>query len=378
MRVQPTTARLVTPAAASQVVVPTLDSLTSADRVRIRESNPTSYLHALHEPADLEAETMRSAAATSAQGLRTLLDAGVFADEPAGMYAYRTGGVEPAQISIIATVPVEQFDSVIVPHEKTRPARVAYLAHYRATVGHVSSPVAVAYPPSAELDGILQRATATRPLLDFITEDGDPQTVWRIDEVEATIAAFSGVPRAYVSDGHHRVAAARTVSDVEDGLVLTALTSTTVVQVLPFHRVVDGLEVRDLLAGLEDVSTLSDRSADGPPVGSVWVGASGRWWSGRLPGDVDAQVPDSMDAARLHRRVLSPLGVRQDDQRLQYVPGLTGLDELTAVYPDDIVIAMAPAVFSDVVTAAEAGRTLPLKSTYIRPKPHSGIFLAPT
>ncbi|MEE8601405.1 DUF1015 family protein [Euzebya tangerina] len=379
MHIQPTAARLVQPALAEQVVIPALDSLSTDDRDRIRARNPWSYLHALQEPVDLEAATIRAAAVHSGEGLARLVDAGVFEPGPAEMYAYRMRSGGLTQVSVVATVPVEEYDSVILPHEKTRPARVAYLSHYRATVGYVSSPVAVAHPPSAAVDEVLTRATQSAPLLDFVTADGNAQTVWGIEDTAAATAAFAGITRAYVSDGHHRVEAARTVPGDRDRLVLTALTSTRDVDVAPFHRLVRGADVDQVLGGLEEVASVEDLDGSvGPAPGSVWVGLGRDWWSGQLPAPVVAEVPESMDAARLHAQVLDPLGFEQSDPRLQYVPGLGSPRMLADAHPGTVVIALAPATFDDIIAAAEAGRTLPLKSTYVRPKPHSGVFLAPT
>lgn len=370
MLVEPAHLRLVAPALARRVAAPAFDALSPHERSTLRDANPLTFLHALHEdPADGQSAIERSAA-----GLRRLLEAGAFEQQPAGMFVYRMGEGAHSHVAVIARMRAAEMRRCVYPHEATKPARVAHLLDYSRAIGWVSSPVAVAHRPSRALDEQIRSSAQHAPLLDFVTVDGLRQTVWRIDDPTAVRSAFASIERAYITDGHHRVAAAAAAGD--DIGVLVALSATDNLDVMEFNRVIAGIAPEVVLDGLEDPHLLGgDDWSGSPSPGEVLVSHRGRWWRAGLPPPTALDVASALDAAVLHDHVLRPIGIADDDARLRFIPGTVPVTTVAAENADAVVVCLAPVSFDDVVAVADARGIMPPKSTYFRPKPRSGIFL---
>jgi len=78
-----------------------------------------------------------------------------------------------------------------------------------------TGPVLVAYPTVPELDELLARVAQGTPDSDALADDGVRHAIWPVRDA-ATIARitalFDAMPALYISDGHHRSAAAARVA----------------------------------------------------------------------------------------------------------------------------------------------------------------------
>jgi uncharacterized protein (DUF1015 family) len=85
-----------------------------------------------------------------------------------------------------------------------------------------------------------------------------------------------------------------------------------------------------------------------------------------------------LDVSMLDGEVLGPLlGVRRDDGRLEFVPELRDLDIATAACDEDAgaLFTLHAPDLDDLVAVADRGEVMSAKSTYVQPKPRTGIFL---
>jgi uncharacterized protein (DUF1015 family) len=78
--------------------------------------------------------------------------------------------------------------------------------------------------------------------------------------------------------------------------------------------------------------------------------------------------------------VLSPiLGITdlRSDERIDFVGGIRGLDELVKRCNEDCVaaIAMYPVTLSELMWIADSGLIMPPKSTWFEPKPRDGFLI---
>jgi len=106
-------------------------------------------------------------------------------------------------------VPVtEPGDRRVLRHEAVRPGRADLLTRHLLEVGMSSSPISLTYRTDDVVDAAIAAGCADEPVLEA-DGDGIHQTVWALsgEAAEALIAAMGDRP-LYVTDGHHRLAAA--------------------------------------------------------------------------------------------------------------------------------------------------------------------------
>ena len=90
-----------------------------------------------------------------------------------------------------------------------------------------------------------------------------------------------------------------------------------------------------------------------------------------------------LDVSILTEHLLQPLlgiGDPRTDQRLDFVGGIRGMDELERRVDsgrDAIAFAMYPTSLDEVMQVADAGRVMPPKSTWFEPKLRSGLVVQP-
>ncbi len=409
-RIEPTIARLIQPAWTRRVPSPAHDLLAPDARRRYVAANPDSFLTVTRGPEDVApGETWDSARAVaeSRRSFERLLGAGAWGDpapRPA-LFLYRlsvdegAGGALHTQVGIVGNLSVDDYEQgVIRIHEQIHEHRTQHLADHLAGLRIQSSPVALAHRADPTLSALVAGITAGRePELDFTSADGLRQEVWRVDEpdvVRAVQRALAGMP-LYVIDGHHRSAAAAAHrrnhpgSDAAQWL-FGAVFAADELRNEPFHRVVHGIDPEELVALVGrsfPVRTVAPGEVTAEVAGrrreEVGLLTGGRWYLvdlGPLPRPGEGDVLAGLDVVRLEERVLEPLlGITTASPagRVTYRVADAAHGDLGAwrTDPDEALWLMRPVPMDAVLDAADAGLTMPPKSTFFQPKARSGVFL---
>lgn len=408
--VQPFRGYLVVPERVQDVVAPAYDALTPAQRHCYAQSHPDNYVNAmrsLEEYPEGERPTLDELLERNKRNLKNLLDRGAF-EETAGpcLFIYRLCVDDHEQVGLVGEIPVDEYDrGIIKKHEYTQTNREGHLARYNDVVGASSSPVCLTYTHHPRIDAIVDESMRQTPVIDFVSEDGVAQTIWRIDDPEAQSSlqqCFVEVGGAYLTDGHHRAAAASTFAHQRwerDGeatgneaynYLLVILFPDDQMRILAYNRYIsdlNGLSVDEFLEALPTeftIEALGDIPAERaepsqPREFSMRLG--GQWY--RLTVDPDT-VPDdavgSLDITIVHDRILEPIlgiaDVRCDD-RCEPVAGALGMEGLAERCRDNAGVAFAchPMSIQELMAVADADLVMPPKSTWFDPKVRSGLFL---
>ena len=149
--------------------------------------------------------------------------------------------------------------------------------------------------------------------------------------------------RFYVTDGHHRLAAAsealNSFGDAGGPLkhIQAVLFPDTEMLVLPFHRRVQDREGRSFEKILEEIKKISpltvqrDAEQARPQPGQVGIYIDGCWYTTELPTSTGSRVVDLLDVSRLQSGILEPVFDIKDpgsDPIINYVPEPVGISAL--------------------------------------------------
>jgi uncharacterized protein (DUF1015 family) len=348
------------------VLAPPYDVLTEAQVAELRARSGHNVVH-LTRPGDDYAGAGRL--------LQEWIASGVLVEESApSMYVHEVSFDGRSRRDLLAALRLQPYeDRAVLPHERThRGPREDRLALMRAT-GASLEPL---WFLAEGLLGLLASAPLGQEVsFEFAGERHSlravPQGDWT-ESVRRTLAGRS----VLIADGHHRYETTLTYSQEVGGpddaasrftlALLTDLADPGLV-VLPTHRLLkSGVAV-----------------TGGEPVGSLpeLLGAlRGRVAAGTYRGGAFQVLPLEGEVAvlELHRQVIDNiLGKRSPEDYLVY----TRDPEEAVRWVDEG--AGAAAFFLDapdlaaVLRVAQAGNSLPQKSTYFYPKPPSGMLFHP-
>lgn len=375
-----------------------------------------------------EAERGQRAAVLSRASLELLLADGTFEEErPPGLYLYRLVQGDHHQTGVVCGVATADYDGGLVRvHEQINRGRADLLAHHLRVVGAQSSPIAMAFRQALAVEALIERVVAEdEPLLD-IEGPNLRQTLWAVadpGDMAAVTEALAHQP-VYLIDGHHRAAAASsdrrtqmsgparaggrepmaaftatgamtaTMGTATGGVnagehrMLSVLFPLQQLDNEAFHRVLDGVDVDDLIERLgQNHPIRAVESIDeviGRKEGWIALAAGGpepRWWLVELPPPTTADGDGvDIEPTRLGQHVLAPLlGIEEPttDPRLSYRPGPADAEAAAALRlePGQIEFWMRPVPLTTLSDMADRGLVMPPKSTYFQPKVQSGLFV---
>ena len=401
----------VTAKAAERIVAPAYDAVSVAERRAFADAHPDNFINTMRLREDFPSSAVPDTAnllADNRANFERLLGGGAFERvETPSIYVYQLQENGHRQTGLVCEISIDEYTrGQLRRHENTRTEQEMLLAEYQSVVGVSANPVGLAYPWDAAIEEALEAHTDARPLLDFSVPAGPRQRVWAIEDrisQRALSDAFARLPVTYLTDGHHRVAAAERYAgahraehgdspDAPHNRLLVALFSDRSLRLLPFHRCVRETGARSpeaLREALERCGKLREADvAAACPRSHRQFGVlfGGRWHTLELPEpEAGAAAVDQLDVSLLQRQVLDPVfGITdyRSDSRLGYVSGAFDKSKdaqaLEARQADGwICFACHPVSMQQLMAVADAGQLMPPKSTYFAPKPSPGIFISP-
>jgi uncharacterized protein (DUF1015 family) len=313
---------------------------------------------------------------------------------------FTVDGVTSERRTILAAVGLEPYEARVVrPHERTHAGpREDRLRLLRATRTQLS-PVFGLYPDPAGA-GWAAAAVSGLPEAEIVDEDGTVHRVWRLrdPEVHAAVARALEDRWILIADGHHRYETALAYRDERRAagdppgahdlvmMGLTALEDPGLV-VFPTHRVL--ARWPEGAAGGMDEHAVADLAAlsaalAGAPAERLAFGLVRPGGAALILGPPrdDPSPAQRIEAAMIERLVLEPaFGADQaalaHDGLLSYTKDAAEAWDLVASGRAEASIVLRPTGTSEVADVAEAGETMPQKSTYFFPKLLTGIAFYP-
>jgi len=390
---------------ASRVASVPYDVVDTREARALAAGNPVSFLHVCRPEIDLPEDVDIHSEAVYAKG-RENLDGfyanGTLESDPVPrLLVYRQTWRGRKQDGLVATCSVDDYDAdVIRKHEKTRPDKEDdRVRHLLAQSAH-AEPVFLTYRAADAIDGRVARVTAASPEFDFEAPDGVRHTLWVVPEGDIAffVASFAAVPLLYVADGHHRCASAARARAVLKGKLGTlpdehpvnwfpaAIFPDRELAILPYNRVVKdlgGLGKEDFLRKVRERFDVRPAEVPEPRRRGEFSLLFEEIWQTLTPREpVNREDPiASLDVSLLQDRLLAPvlgIGDPRTDPRVDFVGGIRGTGELEERVRSGrgaVAFSMFPTSLAEVMAIADAGATMPPKSTWFEPKLRSGLFV---
>jgi uncharacterized protein (DUF1015 family) len=387
----------------SRVLAPPYDVMTPAyrDELYARDARNVVRIVLSREPGEAAYE---SAAAT----YRGLLAEGVLAEDPEpALYlleqSFEDAGSTLRRVGVLARFRAEDPERrVILPHEQTRkgPREDRYRL-LKATRANFSPIFMMFADAQGDFRSLATAVLTSPPTVSYVDDAGVGHRLWRVSEasrIDGLRKSLGGAP-TYIADGHHRYATALRYRD-ETGpegawtFGYFAPMEDPGLRVLPYHRVLSsGPSLREVRSALGNAFRVTD--ALGPREAAAGAAASaaphafgfaepggGALVAEALPealallsGD-EAPSLRALDTYFLQRVVLSKLlGV--GDDAVSYVHSLGEAAEAVEKRSCHLCVLVRATPVAQIVAVAEAGESMPAKSTFFHPKLPSGLVIHP-
>jgi len=401
--------RAFRPEKSKQELIPALpyDVMNSEEARKAVVGNPYSFLHIDKAEIDLPLGTesySREVYEKACENLENLEKTGaLIQDSKPCFYIYKQVMNGRSQTGIVGCASIDDYmNNIIKKHEHTLAKKEQDRINHVDICNANTGPIFLTYRKN-EAIGTAVKAWMenNEPVYDFVF-DGVNQSVWVIDNddtINLIANEFGKIDAMYIADGHHRCASAVKVGqkrraanpnytgEEEFNFFLSVAFPDDELEIMDYNRVVKDLngKTSDEFIGaiskdfeVEKVSTQfkpSERHTFGMLLCNQWYKLTAK-------SDIinENDPVERLDVSILQNNLLSPiLGIDdpKTDERIDFIGGIRGLDELERRCADDMKLAFAmyPTSIDELMSIADANLIMPPKSTWFEPKLLSGIFI---
>ena len=388
---------------AAQVASVPYDVIDTRETKAIVNANPLSFLRISRSEAEFDDGFDPYADAVYGRAKENLLGymkRGILIqDEEPSLYVYQLHRNGFAQTGIVGCSAVDDYENGLIKvHEKTKPEKeIDRTRHILETRSH-SEPVLFAYRNLPQVTSLIEAETLAPPLYDFVADDGVRHVFWKARESAALAKAFAAVPCTYIADGHHRAASSvncrkqlraanpRHTGDEGYNYFLTVIFPHDQLHILAYNRIIRRLTLSpdEALARLEEVYEVRKTDRASPAQKRhVCMYLAGQWYVlSPKNGERQPEDPvDALDVSVLQHKALTPIfgiGDPRTDKNIDFVGGIRGTAELERLVDNgqaQAAFSLFPVSTDELLTIADAGRTMAPKSTWFEPKLRSGLII---
>ncbi len=367
------------------------------------DSNPYTFIHIINpefrEVVKTEPNSDERFAKVRSKYEEFKNDGILVQDEDEVYYIYEQIG-EHSFCGVIAGASIDDYNQdVIKKHEQTLTAREEVFKRYLDICSFNAEPVLMMYKDDMIINGIIDKYRQQTPVYNFSTTDQKQHILWVIDDkndIKALQDAFANMPALYIADGHHRSASsallgsnyAGTEKDRESAhFFMSYLISDKNLVIYDFNRLIKDLGGKSKDEVLEELKvnftvTPSETPIKPSSYNEFGLYILGKWYRLKFNRTQAINNPvDALDPQILSDYFLGPVLNITDlktSDRIKFTGGPTGFDDMVKAVDSGKYaagIALYPVSISQLTEVADAGLTMPPKSTWIEPKLRSGITI---
>jgi uncharacterized protein (DUF1015 family) len=303
----------------------------------------------------------------------------------------------------VASVDIEEYlNNRILKHEKTLTSTEENLTGLLVQRKAMIKPVLLTYKPNAKLSKLIKKAKSIEPFFSVsFDEEQQDHLYYKVSEPEMIrtfeMAWSEHMTKAYIADGHHRCSTSASLYETmkkkrktaeKYRYLLSAFFPFDQLVIHEYNRVVDLEGEISPAVLMAKLSALCDIKVIAKPVKprkkhEMTLYMNHEWYRMRWNKKILKKYRDELvtiDADILNKEVLEKiLGIEdiRNDNRLSYVDGISGIEGLTAKTGKSVFrigFCLYPLTFDDLVAVADAGKTLPPKSTWFEPRVKNGLL----
>ena len=389
----------------SKVASVPYDVVNREEAASVAEGNPHSFLRVVRSEIELSSDidSYDSSVYQRAKDniARFLADGILIEDKQDSLFLYSIEVKGHRQTGIVAGSWLEDLETgKLKIHEKTRPDKENDRTQHIIRTGTQTGPLFLTYRETGDIRDLVEKELReSSPIYDFVTEDGIQHKVWKLRDSEPLIQAFSNVQASYVADGHHRLASAKRAREEFQknnsghngnepyNYVLTVLFPDEQLKILAYNRVIHKVEksLEQIKEELKNEFEFSENVNPKPSSkGEFTMYLAGKWYGLKQKQANSSSDPrEKLDVNTLHERILKPVFGVEDprtDKNIDYIGGVRGTEELERLVDSgmsECAFSLYPVAVNELLEVADAGLTMPPKSTWFEPKLRSGLFIHP-
>ena len=305
-------------------------------------------------------------------------------DEPS-IYLYKEGDEEFSHRGFILCASLEDYEKgLIKKHEETREKplqdRIKHIEAVKANTGLVWT----VFKRNDEIKKLMDEIMIEKPVYDFEKYE-NRHILWKINDEEKINKIkelFKDIP-LYIADGHHRIAAAWHYWKKYDGgeakYVMIFAASDDEVRILPYNRVIRKIENENFIEEIKKEFYVEEMTEiREPEKHEIQMYYKKKWWK-LVPKEIPNGIVDSLDVSILQKKILEPiLGIKdiRKDPNIFFVGGKVSREEYERLVDEEgnaAVFYLHPTSIEELEAVADAGLSMPPKSTWFDPKLLTGL-----
>ena len=303
---------------------------------------------------------------------------------------FKLDGKTKRRIGFIALLKLEEFDkkdSSVYPHENTLAApkedRAKLIHAIEANLGPI---FAIFEDQARSIADLIENEMKSKPIVDMVDNHGVRNKFWKVsdEKIIARLCGYMKDKKLFIADGHHRyevgLAFSKLKKDPKYGYILTYFTDLSAdgLVVLPYHRIIGGMDKNALLAfeaslkknfivkPLKSRNELKIFLAEAMPTEARFVIYKQKTFTGLIFKD-----KTDLDVTIAKNLIIEPL------QKI-FIDFTKDLDyAIKEVDKGDFSFAILvnPVKIREIRDVAFLGNRMPQKSTYFYPKVLTGLVI---